>query len=62
MILAQDENFNDRKLKTLSGGYSEVMVAATNSKHSTPSSPMNTYSKYYKKTPTSPRRELPNET
>ncbi len=62
MILAQDDNFNDRKLKSLSGPYSEVMVAETNSKHTAPSSPMNTYSKYYSKTPTTPKRELPNET
>ncbi len=62
MLLEQDENFNDRQLKTLSGAYTEVMVAETNSKHTTPSSPMNTYSKYYNKTPTSPKRELPNET
>jgi hypothetical protein len=62
MLLEQDENFNDRQLKTLSGAFTEVMVAETNSKYTTPSSPMNTYSKYYKKTPTSPKRELPNET
>ena len=62
MLLEQDENFNDRQLKTLSGGFTEVMVAETNSKYTAPSSPMNTYSKYYNKTPASPKRELPNET
>ena len=36
MLLEQDDKFNDRKLKTLSGPFSEVMVPETNSKYSVP--------------------------